>query len=246
MKEILGLVTFFYFETVTIGLVLIEFSAKTTDDDEIKFSAPTKSCKCKFSPQFYVFAILAVTMCCFYGYWMIITSRVLLGYVIIAITLYPVINGLCPSENYSTWVGRLYALAFFVFGVVVFVMRIGKLTVISDLSVAFFGIYVISFGQYLKAQISNRKKRETRMCQFTETILPMLSYDVQSKQMQSESSEPVFFFATMFVVIVWSLITCILSRGSTRWMPLMVIAVALGNIFRYVVDRNYKAVSIDG
>ena len=85
---------------------------------------------------------------------------------------------LCPSEKYKTWVGRLYALSFSLFGIIVFFMRIGSMTIISDLSVAFFGIYVISFGQYVRAQIKNRKKRETRMCQFTETILPMLEYDI--------------------------------------------------------------------
>jgi hypothetical protein len=40
----------------------------------------------------------------------------------------------------------------------------------------------------------------------------MLEYDVENNNMISESSEPVFFFMTMFCVIVWSLITCILSR----------------------------------
>jgi hypothetical protein len=74
----------------------------------------------------------------------------------------------------------------------------------------------------------------------------MLEYDVETKTMKSESSEPVAFFITMFIVIVWALITCVLSRAQTRWMPLLVLAIAIARTMLFVADKSYTAVTVNG
>jgi low affinity Fe/Cu permease len=74
----------------------------------------------------------------------------------------------------------------------------------------------------------------------------MLEYDVETKSMKSESSEPVAFFITMFIVIIWALVTCVLSRASSRWMPLMVLAIAIARTMLFVADKSYTAVTVNG
>jgi hypothetical protein len=76
--------------------------------------------------------------------------------------------------------------------------------------------------------------------------MPMLEYDVETKNMNSESREPVAFFMTMFCVILWAMITCILSKTETRWMPLVVLSVASAKTMLFVVDTRYKAATVNG
>jgi Ca2+/Na+ antiporter len=65
-------------------------------------------------------------------------------------------------------VTKLYAAIFVGMGLVVFFLRSNKPTIISDISVAFFGSYLVCTFAYIRANMMNRKKRDTKMCQFTE------------------------------------------------------------------------------
>jgi len=157
---------------------------------------------------------------------------------VILLTTFPPLAILMP-EKFKTWITRIYSAVFVCFGVAIFYLKISSPTIISDLSVAFFGVYVMCFAAYIRANVLNGRKRDLKMCQFTEEVLPMLEYDVTENKMKSESTEPVFFFMTMFCVTVWSLITCILSRVQTRWMPLVVLSFALARTVLYVINKSY-------
>jgi len=81
---------------------------------------------------------------------------------------------------------------------------------------------------------------------YTEAVMPMLKYDAEKHTMVGDNSEPVFFFMTMFCVIIWALVSAILSRAATRWMPLMVVAVAFARTFIFIVEKSYRAKTGDG
>ena len=81
---------------------------------------------------------------------------------------------------------------------------------------------------------------------YTQKVMPLLKYDTEKASMVGENSEPVFFFCTMFCVIIWALVTAILSRSTTRWMPLMVLAVAIARTFLFIVEKSYRAGTADG
>ena len=81
---------------------------------------------------------------------------------------------------------------------------------------------------------------------YTSAVMPMLKYDPDKHTMIGENSEPIFFFMTMFCVIIWALVSAILSRAATRWMPLMVLAVAFARTFIFIVEKSYRADTADG
>ena len=60
-------------------------------------------------------------------------------------------------------VTQVYAVMFIGIGFVMYGIRLGKATVITDLSVAFFGVYLVCTFVYVRAHMINRKKRDTKM-----------------------------------------------------------------------------------
>jgi hypothetical protein len=82
---------------------------------------------------------------------------------VILLTTYPPLAFLIP-ERVMTWINRIYVTVFICFGLAIFYFRISSPTIISDLSVAFFGIYVLMTGAYIRANVQNGRKRDLKMC----------------------------------------------------------------------------------
>jgi len=58
------------------------------------------------------------------------------------------------------WVARIYALFFVGFGFFIFYWKIGSPTIVSDISVAFFRVYIICTGAYVRAHIKNKQRAD--------------------------------------------------------------------------------------
>ena len=69
-------------------------------------------------------------------------KKLALGIIVILIAFYPVIS-IVTSANWMDRVTKLYALIFVSIGLVIFFLRSNKPTIISDISVVFFGSYLM-------------------------------------------------------------------------------------------------------
>jgi hypothetical protein len=164
---------------------------------------------------------------------------------VMVLTAYPVLAFFVPKGGMD-WVARIYAVVFVSFGFFIFYWKVGSPTIVSDISVAFFGVYIIFTGAYVRAHIRNKQRADIQMNVYTSAVMPMLKYDAVKHTMIGENSEPIFFFMTMFCVIIWALVSSILSRAATRWMPLMVLSLAFARTFIFIVEKSYRANTAEG
>ena len=73
----------------------------------------------------------------------------------------------------------------------------------------------------------------------------MVEYDAETKTMTSNSAEPVYFLLMLGVIIVWSFAQVVFSPEELKWVPLSSMALALGLITLYVIDRKNDSNTID-
>ena len=74
----------------------------------------------------------------------------------------------------------------------------------------------------------------------------MMVYDPQTKTMNSQSAEPVYFLMMLGIVIVWSFAQVLQSPDDLRWIPISTMALAMGLSSLYVIDRKNNSNTIDG
>jgi hypothetical protein len=159
LNEFMMFLGFFYITGLFVGLILLEYNQKNSGDN-IELDSTKKFCS-TFTKQFYVFCMLAFLFCLFYGIWVIHAQKKLaLGIIVILIACYPGISIVTPAK-WMQKVTQAYAVVFVLIGVVVFFLRTNKPTIISDISVAFFGSYLVCTFAYIRAHMINRKKRDT-------------------------------------------------------------------------------------
>ena len=76
-------------------------------------------------------------------------------------------------------------------------------------------------------------------------VLPMLEYNLDTRQMKDRNAEPMLFFFCIYVVLIWAFSTTIIADKSWRYIPLSIIGIALAFSYIYIIEKQVNATTVD-
>ena len=135
------------------------------------------------------------------------TSYQLLGILWIAICFYVILNLLL--FRFKLYIDIVYTLGFVGFGVYLLYSSESAVELFSGVSVLYFGIFLLSFGSFVREYAKNRDKRRTSIFMHSENVFPILEYSLSKQTMTSCNLEAGLFFTWIFVVLIWGFTTTV-------------------------------------
>ena len=76
-------------------------------------------------------------------------------------------------------------------------------------------------------------------------VMPMLQYNLETRQMQNRNAEPMLFFFFIYVLLLWAFSSTIIVKQEWRYIPLQIISLSLAFAFIYIIEKNVDATTID-
>ena len=170
---------------------------------------------------------IAVGVCC-----IAFTDYKLFGVVWILVCLYVILS--LFLGKYRLWIDIVYSIIFVGIGIAsFFISTENERHTLVGITVMFWGLFILSFGQFVSHFFQNEAKKRTSIFMHTPNVFPMLEFDIQSKEMKDSNAEPILFSLFIFLVIIWSFITTGLVEQEFRFLPLSIIGLSISFAFVY-------------
>lgn len=135
------------------------------------------------------------------------TNLKLLGIVWIAVCFYVLLNLLL--FRFKLYIDIIFTLGFIVCGLVLLYEAEKKVELFTGISILYFGIFLLSFGSFIREYFKNREKRRTSIFMHSQNVFPILEYSLSDQSMTSCNLEAVLFFTWVFVVLIWGFTTTV-------------------------------------
>ena len=106
-------------------------------------------------------------------------------------------------------------------------------------------MFILSFGSFVYEYIRNKFKQRKSIFMNAPEVLPMLEYNLDTRQMKDRNAEPMLFFFCIYVVLIWAFSTTIIADKSWRYIPLSIIGLSLAFSYIYIIEKQVNATTVD-
>ena len=165
------------------------------------------------------------------------------GIIWIAVCFYVLLNLLL--FRFKLYIDIVFTLGFVVCGVALLYTAATKTALFTGISVLYFGIFLLSFGSFVREYVKNQEKRRTSIFMHSKNVFPILEYSLNTQSMTSCNLEAVLFFTWIFVVLIWGFTSTVFCAEEYRYIPISFMAVSLSICYIYIISKQCSARSID-
>jgi hypothetical protein len=166
-----------------------------------------------------------------FAYYRISRENYVHGILWIAIAVYIVLN--LFLFMYKLYIDVFFALLFVALGIASFFLDTGDMNALKGITIMFSGAFILTFGTFISELLKNKAKRRSSIFMHTPKVLPMLEYNIETKEMVDSNKEPILFSLFIFFLIMWSFIATGLVKQQFRYIPLSVMGIAICLVFVY-------------
>ena len=171
------------------------------------------------------------------------TAYGLFGIVWMTVCIYVLLNILL--YRYRKVIGALFGICFVAAGTGLLWTSDDYEQSFQGISVLYFGMFILSFGAFCREYIRNKLQRRRSIFMNAPAVMPMLQYNLETRQMQNRNAEPMLFFFFIYVLLLWAFSSTIIVKQEWRYIPLQIISLSLAFAFIYIIEKNVDATTID-
>ena len=73
-------------------------------------------------------------------------------------------------------------------------------------------MFILSFGAFCREYIRNKLQRRRSIFMNAPAVMPMLQYNLETRQMQNRNAEPMLFFFFIYVLLLWAFSSTIIVK----------------------------------
>ena len=158
----------------------------------------------KLNKSFYVCLSIVILILLAFAWYRIKRENYIHGILWISIAVYILLNLFLFA--YKLFIDVFFALLFVVLGIASFFLDEGELHRLKGITIIFSGAFILTFGTFISELLKNKAKRRSSIFMHTPKVLPMLEYNIETKEMVDSNTEPILFSLFIFFLIMWSFI----------------------------------------